>query len=385
MDAQEQRDLEQKIDNNPELEEKLLDIKAALTPLDCLDSRGHRPGLARRACEAVAIWDADAAAARMAALDAISIDWNEGTDEGADQGVDLPEITSAIDAQTSKSQTNKTTLPADNAIDAVSQAIQTAESISAADNSEPTPTVAVMGSADAPIFRDSSWSMREMLVAVAALGILASLLFPALSYSRYNSRLLSCQDNLRQVGMAFMNYSSINDGNFVAIPAGGKLASSGCYGPILKDAGLLESDSLLACAGLGSDTSPVAIPTVAQIESSDDDQQIQHYRQSMGGHYGHSMGYRNDNGYQAHQNSGNSQVVLLADQPSSRLDRQSLNHNGNGQNCLFGDGRVAFVSGPAYGGDNLFVNDYGVVGPGASAIDNVIAPSHLSPAVGLLH
>ena len=90
-------------------------------------------------------------------------------------------------------------------------------------------------------------------------------------------------------------------------------------------------------------------------------------------------------GYQAHKNSGNSQVVLLADQPSSRLDRQSMNHDGNGQNCLFGDGRVAFVSGPAYGGDNLFVNDYGVVGPGASAIDNVIAPSHLSPSVGLLH
>ena len=61
LDAQEQRDLQQKIDNDPALEESLLDLKAALVPLDSLDAKGYRPGLARRTCEAVANWDTDSA------------------------------------------------------------------------------------------------------------------------------------------------------------------------------------------------------------------------------------------------------------------------------------------------------------------------------------
>ena len=40
LDAQEQRDLQRQIDNDPSLEESLLDLKAALVPLDCMDSTG---------------------------------------------------------------------------------------------------------------------------------------------------------------------------------------------------------------------------------------------------------------------------------------------------------------------------------------------------------
>ena len=80
LDAQEQRDLQQEIDNDPSLEEALLDLKAALVPLDCVDNKGYRPGLARRACEAVASWDADSAASQLAFLDHTEIDWEEGCD-----------------------------------------------------------------------------------------------------------------------------------------------------------------------------------------------------------------------------------------------------------------------------------------------------------------
>ena len=51
----------------------------------------------------------------------------------------------------------------------------------------------------------------------------------------------------------------------------------------------------------------------------------------------------------------------------------------SGQNCLFSDGRVMFVSGPAYGEDLVYENDRGIVAPGTNALDNVIAPSHLAP------
>ena len=364
LDAQEQRDLQQQIDNDPALEESLLDLKAALAPLDSIDSKGYRPGLARRTCEAVANWDTESATSRLAFLDQTNIDWEEGCEL-------QPNPTPAPAAAVEPSEHNTNTVAE---VATVGNSItEDSASVTAPVDTEPQLNTLASGGE----FKISSWSMRDMLVGVAALAVLAGLLFPALNYSRNQGRLAACQNNLRQVGMAFMDYSSIHEGGFVAIPGQGNLAASGCYGPILKDAGLLKNDSLLACAGL-VDVAPVVIPSVEQVEAAETETQRSHYRKTMGGHFGYSMGYKDGDRYQAPR-AGIADVVLLADQPSSRSDRQSLNHGGDGQNCLFGDGRVTFVSGPAYGEDLVYENDRGIVGPGTHALDSVIAPSHLSP------
>ena len=364
LDAQEQRDLQQQIDNDPALEESLLDLKAALAPLDSIDSKGYRPGLARRTCEAVANWDTESATSRLAFLDQTNIDWEEGCEL-------QPNPTPAPAAAVEPSEHNTNTVAE---VATVGNSItEDSASVTAPVDTEPQLNTLASGGE----FKISSWSMRDMLVGVAALAVLAGLLFPALNYSRNQGRLAACQNNLRQVGMAFMDYSSIHEGGFVAIPGQGNLAASGCYGPILKDAGLLKNDSLLACAGL-VDVAPVVIPSVEQVEAAETETQRSHYRKTMGGHFGYSMGFQDGDRYQAPR-AGIADVVLLADQPSSRSDRQSLNHGGDGQNCLFGDGRVMFVSGPAYGEDLVYENDRGIVGPGTHALDSVIGPSHLSP------
>ncbi len=55
LDADQQNALQNKLDDEPRLEERLLDIKASLIPLELLsDPGGGRPGLARRTCELVA-------------------------------------------------------------------------------------------------------------------------------------------------------------------------------------------------------------------------------------------------------------------------------------------------------------------------------------------
>ena len=75
-------------------------------------------------------------------------------------------------------------------------------------------------------------------------------------------------------------------------------------------------------------------------------------------------------------------ILAHADMPSLNLPgRKSANHGGCGQNCLFEDGHVSFIKGDSIGEDAIFVNDYNMVAPGVRASDNVIAPSHLSPAV----
>ena len=59
MDAQEQRNIEEVIDRNPQVEDDLLEIKNSLLPLDHLDGGGPRPGLARRTCELIATLERD--------------------------------------------------------------------------------------------------------------------------------------------------------------------------------------------------------------------------------------------------------------------------------------------------------------------------------------
>ena len=332
LDAQEHRDLQQTIDQNPQIEQELLRIKSSLMPLDELDTAGPRTGLARRTCEAVANW--------------------ENTQVRPDS------VSSELSAFELAAETGAT---------------YSRQRGDDADASKLRPAISER------LLHPTTWSVSNVLVGTALLLICAGILFPAISYARNNSRIVACQDNLRQVGAAMMNYSSINDGNFVAIPSAGNLAASGCYAPILKDAGLVEDDSIFACAGISAQQPPVHIAAREQIESAENEEEINHYRRTMGGHYGYTMGYCENEKYCAPRSLGRSNIVLLADQPSSDLPgRRSSNHNGDGQNCLFEDGRVSFVKGHALAGDAIFENDYGIVAPGSHQWDNVIAPSHLT-------
>ena len=221
--------------------------------------------------------------------------------------------------------------------------------------------------------------MSDALAGIAMVAVLSGILFPTLSWQRFNSRKLACQDNLRNVGMALMRYSDNHAGQFVAIPSAGKLSASGLFAPMLKDAGLIEDDNVFSCAGVDQEV-PVHIPSLAQLNSADD-QQLDYLKRNMAGHFGYSMGYTDGKQYRPLTNSGLTNTVLVADRPSlNNPDRRSMNHGAWGQNCLFGDGRVEFIKGDSVGEDAIFVNDYGVVAPGTSPRDSVIAPSHLSPA-----
>jgi prepilin-type processing-associated H-X9-DG protein/prepilin-type N-terminal cleavage/methylation domain-containing protein len=82
-----------------------------------------------------------------------------------------------------------------------------------------------------PPDKQGAFTLFEMLVTVGILGLLASLLFPALSHAKAQARLIQCKSNLSQIGKALIMY----EGETGSYPAAGL--------PVLKtDRTLIRTD-----------------------------------------------------------------------------------------------------------------------------------------------
>lgn len=63
--------------------------------------------------------------------------------------------------------------------------------------------------------RHHGFTLLELLVVVSIIALLAAILFPAFSRARENARRSSCQSNLKQIGLALMQYTQAYDEKIV--------------------------------------------------------------------------------------------------------------------------------------------------------------------------
>jgi prepilin-type processing-associated H-X9-DG protein len=193
--------------------------------------------------------------------------------------------------------------------------------------------------------------------------------------------LVECKNNLRQFYMALQKYHEQN-GKFPDIEKQSPRNVAGMVVPMLSDAGTLPASASIRCPGIGT---PLSCQfTMAALRTMSDDE-FAMYSPGLSMCYAYSLGYKDEGGgYHGpgdNPKSSWSQMPIMADRPPAEgIFNNSINHGGAGQNVLFADGHVNFLTERTFGaGDDIFLNRDSKVAAGLDATDIVLGYSASRP------
>ena len=162
--------------------------------------------------------------------------------------------------------------------------------------------------AEALAAEQGGWTFSDFVVAAGICLAAACLFFPALLNSRYNARLVHCQNNMRILGQALNQYSENNNGYFPVVPAKGKLAVAGAYAALLREQGLIDEDSsrIFNCPARGKVVN-IRIPLCKEVDAASG-QRLVVLQKTMGGDYAYPLGYVENGKLKGIRNQGRSKV-----------------------------------------------------------------------------
>lgn len=217
------------------------------------------------------------------------------------------------------------------------------------------------------------------LAIVGTIAMIAGLILaPAIHTMRSQARVVACQNNLHNVGIALAEYCQKNHDCFPEVPSQSKLANPGIYAPLLLSNGLLTDPRTLVCP-----ESPLAevkdfhIASNEELLAADGPKELE-LKAQLGGSYGYCLDHVEGGHLEPTHNRSRDYFAIMADAPSlMRPDRQSENHGGQGQNVLYEDLHVKFLTltHAESSLDDIFENDDHQVGPGLQCDDSVIVGS----------
>ncbi len=352
LDVVEHQEIRQKIERDPRLQEQIQRIERCLHPL-CRARESVPPpsGLAERTCRQVAVLtgaDCESGLGRMV---------DSATDPAARLGTKTP---SRPGGDFVSDQDREPT--------PISPAAAGTHSAQWGSN--------CLDSAPSQL----SWTRADFFVAAGVCLAVACLFFPAIANSRHHAQLAACQNNMRQLGTAMLQFSQEQGGYFPVVPARGNYAAAGFYAPMLVEKGLINDGRVFLCPAKGS-TVALQMPSLHEIAQAQGPKLVRIHH-TMGGDYAYSIGFVENGRLQGIRNEGRKQYAILADAPFDKTRNATIGTHGRGQNVLFQDGGVRFVatrSRPGHPDDDLFQNDLGKVRAGLGREDCVLAPSYVSP------
>jgi hypothetical protein len=186
-----------------------------------------------------------------------------------------------------------------------------------------------MTAAFAPPSSRPSWSWADLSVATAIMVLLSWLVFPAVQNSRVHARMMACQNNLRDIGVNLVQRQESHPGLAFRGPEPGAPVNLQPSTPLVYCALGAGQDAI----GAGRDAIGEGLPTPSDMvaRSADRPQQI------IGANLPTPPVRVTDN------------IDLFPEVSSSWLSAPRPGHHGisdsaRGQNVLYGDGRVTFVS-----------------------------------------
>jgi prepilin-type N-terminal cleavage/methylation domain-containing protein/prepilin-type processing-associated H-X9-DG protein len=105
--------------------------------------------------------------------------------------------------------------------------------------------------------RRKGFTLIEILVVIAIIAILAAILFPVFARARENARRASCQSNLKQIGLAIMQYTQDYDETYPFASSGtvANFATAATGSPFQEIYPYLKSYQILNCPSAAPDTS----------------------------------------------------------------------------------------------------------------------------------